>query len=307
MMRPEPNQPNPPPLRTLNLEPEITPAKPQSVIVSPTTSNLPASGRRLPAQLPPTRNANGIGRSKEGSFGIAKWFGLGAIGIGACLAVALRQSFPANVVEEKGHRNWKYVELATEQTAAANGETRIVVLGPNKKTRIESSLSLGDKQKDISTTTTVAEAFKVGAFHDAVNAIAAAQQIPEPVNPRLDPASGEKLRPQIAAPTISEGMKQELLAGDINFFHLFIYDSCAEDGDVVDVILDGQAFARVPITNQGATLSIPMANGRVTAVAIQGVYDGGGGITVAFHSSGGDAFLGVLDAGQTVPLGVVGK
>lgn len=303
MIAPDPHRPNlqPQTPREQPLRSSAASAGTPSSHRSPMEDKLPVSKRRLVASS--GGENDDLHLTKRG-IGFSARIGIAIGGLLACLAVA-SQILPSGVMEEKAHKNWQYVQLATDQTLAANGETRIVVLGSDKQPKVATSLGMGKQQEDTSTGASVVQAIQQGSSRDAVNAIVAAQIIPDVPNPPTDSATGQKFVGRIMAPTITEGMKQELISGDVNFFHLFIFDCCAEDGDVIDVKIDGQTFATVPITHAGATLSIPMANGRVTALAVQGVHDGGGGITVAFGSSEGDAFLGVLDVGQTIPLGVV--
>ena len=308
MLRPEPNKPNPrsQPIRQQSLKPNVGTGQASGLSVpSPTESSLPPQrARRTP--LPQDQDQDQDRPAPRRRLGFALKVTAIVCGLVACLVTASRY-LPAPSVEEKAHRNWKYVQLATDKTTAAYGETRVVVVGPDRQPTIATSIGMGSKQKDTSTTTAVVQTLQQGSTQAAVNVIMAAQRIPEPLHVPVNPLNGEKFAPAMIAPVITTGMKQELITGDVNFFHLHLFDCCAEDGDVVDVVLDGQMFARVPITHVGATLSIPIGNGRVTALAVQGVHDGGGGITVAFTSSDGDAFLGVLAVDQVVPLGVVGR
>lgn len=120
-----------------------------------------------------------------------------------------------------------------------------------------------------------------------------------------DPATlGISLPGPAARPSLSPEMELQLRRGELNFFRIFLCDSCAEDGDVVDVIVNGHRYATVPITNQGAYLSLPLPASGAGQVVIRGVVDGGGGITVGCETSLGQAFLGVLEPGQEQPLGV---
>lgn len=247
----------------------------------------------------------GEGQNRPSGVAAAAKIGLVVGGL-AALLIAASQFFPQAAVEEKSHKNWKYVQMATDQTLASR-EVKIVVVGSDGNPRVETSMGIGDQQRDSGTTSSVVQAIQQGSSRDAANAILTAQKIPEVSKPITNPTTGEPIVPKVAAPTISDGMKEELIRGDLNFFHLFLYDCCAEDGDVVNILVDGQFFATVPLTHAGATLSIPMSAGRVTAIAVEGVRDGNGGITVAFRSSQGDAFMGTLGVGDVAPLGVVGK
>jgi hypothetical protein len=112
---------------------------------------------------------------------------------------------------------------------------------------------------------------------------------------------------QPAVPTLSSGMRAEIERGDAKCFHIFLYDSCAEDGDVVDLLINGVRFATVPITNEGTTLSVPIAIGSPASLTIRGVFDGRGGITVACRTSLGQGFVRVLAPGEEQDLAVIGS
>ncbi len=109
--------------------------------------------------------------------------------------------------------------------------------------------------------------------------------------------------PAAPQPSITPGMRMELVTGDSKFYHIMLFDSCDEDGDVVDVIIDGHPFARVPITHAGATLSVPLNSG--STIEVVGVRDGVGGITVACSTSRGEGFVRVLREGERQLLSVV--
>lgn len=213
---------------------------------------------------------------------------------------------PKAVLIESDHPNWKFVQEATDKS-------QLILKGSGGGIPVATA-KLSKKQVDNSTNQKAVAAIKQESQKSAVlpgpsqkgvdleQVIIEAQQIPEVV----DVQSGESLNASVVHPEVSQGMKDALINGDASFFHLFIYDCCAEDGDIVEVQLNGRPFAMVPITHLGATLSIPLVKGQVTSLAIRGVRDGGGGITVAFQSSEGEAFLGILGVNQVVPFGLIG-
>lgn len=112
----------------------------------------------------------------------------------------------------------------------------------------------------------------------------------------IDSASFDGLPVTPVRPSLSDGMRDEIVRGDTRFFHIFLHDSCAEDGDVVDLLINGRRFVTVPITHAGTTLSVPLNAGVV--VSVRGVLDGGGGITVACRTSLGQGFVRDLAEGE---------
>ncbi|MBL1219091.1 MAG: hypothetical protein D8M59_16555 [Planctomycetes bacterium] len=112
---------------------------------------------------------------------------------------------------------------------------------------------------------------------------------------------------QTAPPTLTPGMSALLLNDSANLYQLYLYDSCQEDGDIVDVSINGEFFARVPITHAGATLTVPVAIGSKSSISLTGVVDGGGGVTVAFRSSEGDYFARAMAVGETQPVALIAR
>jgi len=107
-----------------------------------------------------------------------------------------------------------------------------------------------------------------------------------------------------ATASLSHGLKQEIVNGDAHFYHIYLYDSCDEDGDIVSVLINGTPFAEVPITHQGTTISVPISSKQANTIEILGVRDGTGGITVACMTSQGEFFSRVLAPGDVQLLGV---
>ena len=113
--------------------------------------------------------------------------------------------------------------------------------------------------------------------------------------------------PERYQPRLTQGLRNEIATGDTKFFHIHLRDSCRNDGDVVEILINGQPTFLVPITNAGATLSVPLTRGNATVISVRGVYDGGGGITVACRSSRGEGFVRVMANGDIQAVGVIIK
>lgn len=288
--------------------------------------------RDLTPQLAPTPGRSSLPtpaavRSRGVGFGLAARLTLAAAAVGGALYGGSLLA-PKPTLTEDAHPNWKYVQQATQQ---ANDKKKLLILGAGGGIPAVNA-KLNEKQTDPETTTKVVAAInrlkaaaapsqlapasqgnsqaqqveapevqKQVAEKELKQILVEAQQIPAVVNTQTN----EPLQRAVVTPEISEGLKQALLDGDATFFHLYMFDCCAEDGDVIEVQLNGRPFAIVPITHKGATLSVPITKGEVTSVAFRGVTDGGGGITVAFKSSEGDAFVGVINEDEVVPFGLV--
>lgn len=117
----------------------------------------------------------------------------------------------------------------------------------------------------------------------------------------LAPKSGHEAKPELRPNT---RLITAIRDGSAQFFNMRLFDCCAEDGDVVDLAINGESYARVPLTNAGTVISLPLIPGK-TVISIKGVQDGGGGITVSFQSSQGDYFCQPIDEGEEFQVGVV--
>jgi hypothetical protein len=123
----------------------------------------------------------------------------------------------------------------------------------------------------------------------------AAQKMPSASqNPDVQP-------PQIVA---DSDLAAALRDGRQELFQIELFDCCDEDGDIVEVIVNGSSFATVPIMHGGTMLSIPLERGNNT-VTIRGVKDGGGGVTLSFRTSRGDYFARSMRVGEQYQMGVV--
>ena len=79
---------------------------------------------------------------------------------------------------------------------------------------------------------------------------------------------------------------------------LHLYDSCAEDGDAVEVLIGQRSLGVFPLNNLGTNLTVPVYGNNPTPLTIKGVKDGGGGITVACRTSLGQGFVRTLEPGE---------
>ena len=126
-------------------------------------------------------------------------------------------------------------------------------------------------------------------------ALQAAQKMPSASqNPDVTP-------PQIAA---DSELAAALSDGRQELFQIELFDCCDEDGDIVEVIVNGTSFATVPIMHGGTMLSIPLQSGSNT-VTIRGVKDGGGGVTLSFRTSRGEYFARAMRVGEQYQMEVV--
>ena len=106
-----------------------------------------------------------------------------------------------------------------------------------------------------------------------------------------------------ASPQFIEAVKR----GDVTFYALRVYDTCAEDGDVVRLQIPiGAEVGPIPLTIAGTVISVPVVKGEPAEVNLIAVKDGVGGVTMGAQSSGGVWFSSVMQPGESerMPLTV---
>ena len=211
-----------------------------------------------------------------------------AVGIGIA-------SFFVGPSTESNHENWKHVSAAQIASDVHQAETFLHVDTTGQIAEV-ATIELTTSDVDRNATSRVRRSLRSANVGEANAAIQAAQQISP--DPKIEFKETQPALPPSA--DILTAIKD----GDAEFFHLHMFDSCYEDGDVIQVSVGGQVYATVPLTHAGSTISIPLQSG-MTPIAIRGIRDGGGGITIQFTSSQGDYFCRAMDVGEEYHLGVV--
>jgi hypothetical protein len=228
------------------------------------------------------------GATKPRRFRQAFW----AVGLLAAAAFGV-WFLQSGTSTEEGHPNWQHVTAATEASVSQQADV-VIQVEQSGAALIVSSIGVSALDVDEDTTRAVRESVRQGALEAATATLQAAQRIPVvPDVPQQKPelAPGSRLR---------EAVSKE----ETKFFRLHLFDCCDKDGDIVQVVVNGEPFATVPIMHEGALVSVPLAPGSNT-VSVRGIRDGGGGITVSFRTSRGDHFCGRMKVGQERRLEVV--
>ena len=211
----------------------------------------------------------------------------------AVAAIALSNDMLSS--NERGHANWQHVAAADKSSRDWQAET-LRHVDRKKQPSTVTSIELSSRDLDRHNTSKIRRAVAAGDMHKANGELQAAQRIPMPtLVPPISPQPS--LPPQAEILTaIKDGRSQ--------FYRLQLFDSCDEDGDLVQVSFNGHPYATVPLTHAGATIAFPLQSG-TTAIGIKGIRDGHGGITVRFASSQGDYFARKMLVGEEYVLGVV--
>ncbi|MDD5301670.1 MAG: hypothetical protein PHS14_01065 [Elusimicrobia bacterium] len=72
-----------------------------------------------------------------------------------------------------------------------------------------------------------------------------------------------------------------------SIFSMRLIDDCAEDGDVVQISVDGVPMSYLSLSHAGATLEIPLKKGESHRITVTAVRDGDGGVTLGLQTSAG--------------------
>jgi hypothetical protein len=235
--------------------------------------------------------------------------------VGALLAVVLSAFILTGKNAPSGERNapaWnEHIEQLNQQFDPRFEDTNEAAVEMKKvdasgRAEMTRHIQLGPTDLDPGATQSVYDAMRStpdpDARHQAMQDVVRNAQ----VIPSVQSASGKGDLP-VKLPELTPGMISAFESGHMEMWRLFLYDNCDEDGDVVDVLLNGVTFAVVPNTHQGATLSIPLARGTATSIALRGVKDGGGGITVSCRTSTGTYFSRAMYPGEVQMFGTVGR
>lgn len=99
-----------------------------------------------------------------------------------------------------------------------------------------------------------------------------------------------------------QALQKDIDEGKTRLVWLTLWDDYVQDGDVVEISSNG--FSRViALTNPHQSFAMPLpANGKL---AIRGIRDGGGGITVAAMSDNMPLPIPVMAPGEVIEVPVV--
>jgi hypothetical protein len=280
----------------MSLEPIQPPRKPARMAVPPLPEPVSPACIKIPDDndVPDPPQTPEVGARRASNRFRTPWPVLLAAGV-VSLATAFLFGGPPFASVEQGSANWASRVEPANQAYHANHDQPLYWLDSQGVPQHGAEVLVSDDDLDATTSQAVASALRAGDLPAVEKAIREAQSIPfnEP-----DPT---------VKPTLSVGLNPDLLRQGTDFYHIYLYDSCDEDGDIVELLLDGVPFAAVPLTHRGATLSVPVSRSVPTQISVRGVHDGGGGITVACRTSQGDFFSRTMAAGEVQSLAIAVK
>lgn len=313
------------------MEPSLTPQGPQPSGPTPAlkpSAPAPQQQPRMqqaqqPPQKPPTQPQGGASGGTQPTGGsLSRLFRRAAIA-GAVALTLVGGAFIANTPPADEYK-YPAFGIVQELGNAQDGQWSRMSLVP-KGAPLTAAAAVNQAVLDEDTSPqamAVVEAAKAYAAQPTLAnqqafsaAVSQAQTLPQPAV-KVGLLEKKKLKPipdvlkTVPPVTLEPGnsleMAKSLAVGQSKMFRLFIYDNAAQDGDIIELFINGRSFSKVPITNAGATLSVPLNAASPTSIAMKGIFDGGGGITVSLESSAGSYHTQCLGEGQLVHIGVVG-
>ncbi|MDP3543960.1 MAG: hypothetical protein Q8T11_15960 [Elusimicrobiota bacterium] len=140
-----------------------------------------------------------------------------------------------------------------------------------------------------------------GDASPAPPAPAAQAPAPAPASPAAAPAAENRASsplpvapPELISPAATAPQSaltargQEAVRSDgYSIFSMRLIDDVAQDGDVVQISIDGVPMSFLSLTHAGATLEIPLKKGESHRITVTAVRDGTGGVTLGLQTSAG--------------------
>ncbi|MCA9130915.1 MAG: hypothetical protein KDB22_27715 [Planctomycetales bacterium] len=194
---------------------------------------------------------------------------------------------------EKRHENWQHVEAAS-QASTDFAQQLIHFDGAGNETAVR-SLTVTGADRNLGATQELRSALRRNDLVTATATLQTAQGLQSVADNAA--ISWPELLPDLP-------MTADLRNGRAELFEIELFDCCDEDGDVVELLVNGTPFATVPLINGGSVVAIPLSRGQnsITMIATR---DGGGGVTVSLRTSRGHYFARYMAEGESHQMGVV--
>lgn len=142
----------------------------------------------------------------------------------------------------------------------------------------------------------------------------AAPSEPAPAEPAAAPAPPETrasspapvvppelISPAPAAPqsALTPAGRAAVQSDGYSIFSMRLIDDVAQDGDVVQISIDGVPMSYLSLTHAGASLEIPLKKGESHRITVTAVRDGTGGVTLGLQTSAGMIVSRVMAVGES--------
>lgn len=239
-------------------------------------------GQAARTELP---KVDGSRRRLNGSGGLG-WLVGSALILGALIGGGLYW-LPGG--SETGHANWQHVAAAAQASTPNHNNLTCVDLA-NQASSV-TAIELTASDQDLEATQQLRAAL---ANNDADAAVAA-----------LTPSGPSKSDVAISPSALQQ---PELIASireqRTELYRIELFDSCDEDGDAVEIVVNNSVFATVNLQHKGTPIVIPLSTG-TNSIVVRATQDGGGGVTVMFRTSKGDFFARDMTPGEDHRIEVV--
>lgn len=96
----------------------------------------------------------------------------------------------------------------------------------------------------------------------------------------------------------SPEVAQEIQSGRRTLYRVHLLDFMHQDGDHAQLFVNGMSYGDIPLQNAGSEILIPLAAGTPAQMKLLATVDGGGGVTVGFVSSLGEARTRIMQVGD---------
>lgn len=103
----------------------------------------------------------------------------------------------------------------------------------------------------------------------------------------------------------SSKLVEKIKNGEMKFYSFKVLDSIDDDGDIVEIFIDGESFSTFVLSKSESKLSVPIEFGKSKLITVKAVRDAGDGITFGAKLINAEFMLDNLLVGEsdTVYLG----
>ncbi len=105
--------------------------------------------------------------------------------------------------------------------------------------------------------------------------------------------------PQAPQSALTPAGRAAVRSDGYSIFSMRLVDDVAQDGDVVQISIDGVPMSFLSLSHAGATLEIPLKKGESHRITVTAVRDGTGGVTLGLQTSAGMIVSRVMAVGES--------
>jgi len=106
----------------------------------------------------------------------------------------------------------------------------------------------------------------------------------------------------VKVPELDNQLAEEIESGNLRLYTLQLFDSADEDGDIVEIFVNGTLFSTVPLLHTPTSVVVPLPASGPGQVQLRAAVDGGGGVTVGCQTQEGRFFTSVMMEGEMTIL-----